>query len=178
MSYQREGIMQETPAQYTRRLLGYQEGKKPSAVLRATPRRIRNLLRGATNRRLREKPEPGAWSIGEILAHMADTELTFGFRIRLVLGSNGIRIQAFDQDVWATNFRYEKHDPRASFDAYSAQREHNLRLLRLLAPGMWNYYGMHEERGKETVKRMTEMLAGHDLNHLKQIEKILGGKVG
>jgi hypothetical protein len=56
-----------------------------------------------------------------------DTELTFGFRIRLVLGSNGTRIQAFDQDVWATNLRYERQDPRGSFDAYSAQREHNLR---------------------------------------------------
>jgi hypothetical protein len=43
---------------------------------------------------------------------------------------------------------------------------------------MWNYYGMHEERGKETVKRMTEMMAGHDLNHLKQIEKILRRKQG
>ena len=170
--------MQETPAQYTRRLLGYQQGKKTASVLAATPRRIRHLLRGATDRTLKGKPGPGVWSIGEILAHMADTELTFGFRIRLVLGSNGTRIQAFDQDVWATNFRYERHDPRASFDSYSAQREHNLRLLRLLPRGMWNYYGMHEERGKETIKRMTEMLAGHDLNHLKQIEKILRGTKG
>jgi hypothetical protein len=170
--------MQETPAQYIRRLLGYQEGKKPASVLAATPRRIRTMLRGVTHKRLKEKPAPGAWSIGEILAHMADTELTFGFRLRLVLGSNGTRIQAFDQDVWATNFRYEKQDPKASFDSYRAQRVHNLRLLRLLPRGMWNYYGMHEERGKETVQRMTEMMAGHDLNHLQQIEKILRRKQG
>jgi hypothetical protein len=167
--------MQESPAQYTRRLLGYQQGKRPFSVLATTPRRIGKLLRGATNKKLKGKPAPGKWSIGEILAHMADTELTFGFRMRLVLGSNGTRIQAFDQDVWATNFRYERQDPRASFDAYRTQREHNLRLLRLLPRGMWTYYGMHEERGKETIKRMTEMVAGHDLNHLKQIEKILRG---
>ena len=35
---------------------------------------------------------------------------------------------------------------------------------------------MHQERGKETVARVTEMFAGHDLNHLKQIERLAGGK--
>lgn len=165
--------MQETPAQYTRRILSYQKGKRPLAVLSATPRRIGKLLKGAPGRKLRWNPGPGRWSAGEILAHMADAELTFGFRMRLILGSNGTRVQAFDQDVWATNFRYDKQDPRASFESYRAQREHNVRLLRLLPKGMWSYYGMHEERGKETITRLAEMMAGHDLNHLKQIEGIL-----
>ncbi len=168
--------MQETPAQYTRRLLGYQKGKRPVSVLASTPRKIAVLLRGASNARLKRKPVPDRWSAGEILAHLADTEITFGFRVRLVLGSNGTRIQAFDQDVWATNFQYDRQDPRASFEAYRAGREHNLRLLRLLPPGMWNYYGMHEERGKETITRMTQMMAGHDINHLMQIEKLLNGR--
>ncbi|HUI09818.1 MAG TPA: DinB family protein [Bacteroidota bacterium] len=165
--------MQETPAQYTRRILGYQKGKRAVTVLSRTPRAIGRLIARAPRRTLAAPPGPGRWSVGEILAHMADTELTFGFRMRLVLGSNGVRIQAFDQDVWATNFRYDLQDPRDSFDAYRVERAHNLRLLRLLPPPMWNYYGMHDERGKESVRRMTEMMAGHDLNHLDQIRKIL-----
>ena len=171
-----EITMKETAAQYRRRILGYQKGKNPVAVLAATPRKIAALLRRATSRELRRKTEPDRWSAGEILAHMADAELTFGFRMRLVLGSNGTRIPAFDQDVWATNLQYDRQDPRASFDAYRAGREHNLRLLRLLPPGMWSYYGMHEERGKETIARMTEMMAGHDLNHLRQIAGLLNGR--
>ncbi|HTR98399.1 MAG TPA: DinB family protein, partial [Bacteroidota bacterium] len=104
---------------------------------------------------------------------LADTELVLGFRMRVVLGSNGTRIQAFDQDVWATNFRYDLLEIRESLEAFRVQRERNLRLLRRLPPGMWQYYGMHEERGKETITRMTQMSAGHDLNHLKQIRGIL-----
>ena len=165
--------MQETPAQYTRRILSYQKGKRPLAVLSATPRRIGKLLKGAPGRKLRWNPGPGKWSAGEILAHMADAELTFGFRMRLILGSNGTRVQAFDQDVWATNFRYDRQDVQESLEAFRAQREHNLRLLRLLPAAMWNYYGMHDERGKETITRMTQMSAGHDLNHLQQIRRIL-----
>ena len=168
--------MKETPAQYTRRILGYQRGKRPLSVLAATPRRIETLLRGATDKKLKWMPGPERWSIGHILAHMADAELTVGFRIRLALGSNGTRIQAFNQDAWAANLRYERQNPRTSFAVYRTIREHNLRLLRLLPQRMWNHYGMHEERGKETISRMTEMLAGHDLNHLNQIRHIIRGK--
>jgi len=165
--------MQETPTQYTRRILGYQKGKRPFTVLARTPRTISRLIAGAPRRAITAPPGPGRWSVAEIIAHLADTELVIGFRMRLVLGSNGTRIQSFDQDVWATNFRYDRQDVQESLEAFRAQREHNLRLLRLLPAAMWNYYGMHDERGKETITRMTQMSAGHDLNHLQQIRRIL-----
>jgi hypothetical protein len=31
---------------------------------------------------------------------------------------------------------------------------------------------MHSERGKETIAHVVRMFAGHDLNHLQQVEKI------
>ena len=31
---------------------------------------------------------------------------------------------------------------------------------------------MHQERGKETIAQIVRMFAGHDLNHLGQVEKI------
>jgi len=159
--------MQETPAQYTRRILGYQKGRRPLTILARTPRTIARLVARAPRRALTVPPGPGRWSVAEIVAHLADTELVLGFRMRVVLGSNGTRIQAFDQDVWATNFRYDLLEIRESLEAFRVQRERNLRLLRRLPPGMY------EERGKETITRMTQMSAGHDLNHLKQIRGIL-----
>ena len=35
---------------------------------------------------------------------------------------------------------------------------------------------MHSERGQETVERIVLMFAGHDLNHVQQIERIIGLK--
>jgi hypothetical protein len=52
-------------------------------------------------------------------------------------------------------------------------REGNLALLRSLDPEQWQHYGMHSERGRETIEHIARMFAGHDLNHLQQIEKIL-----
>ena len=161
--------MQETAQQYTKRILKNQEGKDPLSILSSTPAKIARLLRGVSSKRLLRRPESGVWSVGEILAHLADAELVSGFRFRLVLGSNRTPTQAYDQDAWAAFSRYAKHDPRLSLEAYRVQRERTVRLLKSLPKNMWNYYGMHSERGKETVKRMARMMAGHDINHLKQI---------
>jgi hypothetical protein len=168
--------MRETPKQYTKRILGYQQGRRPLTILSSTPRQIARLVQGVSTKRLSTRPGRGKWSVAEVLAHLADAELVTGFRMRLVLGSNRVSIQAFDQDVWADFSRYAKHNPRLSFDAYRIQRERNIQLLKLLPKRMWKNFGMHSERGRETITRMTEMLAGHDLNHLMQIKRIIQRK--
>jgi hypothetical protein len=164
--------MKETVKQYISRIRGYVGGKDPLRIQAATPGRLRKLVRRVPARRLKRRPAPGKWSIGEILAHLADAELVGGNRIRTILGAPGTPIQAFDQDDWAKAMRYREQDARASLEAFCVMRERNLALLRSLSPRQWKQYGMHQERGKETVARITEMFAGHDLNHLKQIERL------
>ncbi len=170
--------MKETAGQYTKRILAYQRGREPLQILSSTPNKIARILKGVTKKQLVRRPAPKSWSIAEILAHLADGELVVGFRMRLVLGSNGTTIQAYDQDVWANFSRYARQDPRLSFEAFKSQREHNVQLLRRIPRKMWKYYGMHSERGKETIRRMTEMMAGHDINHLAQIRRIVNPKAG
>jgi hypothetical protein len=165
--------MKETTQEYTQRILGYLEGKKPLEILAATPRQITTLLKGVTKQRLGKRPAPEKWSVTEILAHMADTEMVQGFRLRLILGSNGTPIQGFDQDVWAQYSEYAKHDPALSLEAFRALRERTVRLLKAIPRSLWDNFGMHSERGKETVARVTEMMAGHDINHVKQIRLLL-----
>jgi hypothetical protein len=168
--------MHETPKQYTKRILSYQQGKDPLSVLSSTPKKIAGLVRGASRKQLATRPTPRKWSVAEILAHLADAELVTGFRMRLILGANRTPIQAFDQDAWAAFSRYEMQDPYLSLEAFRIQRERNVQLLKSLPKKMWGHYGIHSERGKETVRRVAEMTAGHDINHLKQVERIVRGK--
>jgi len=169
--------MQETPQQYTRRILRNIRGKNVLSVLTSTPGRLTKILRGVPRKKLLSRPGPGQWSAGMILGHLADAELVVGFRLRLILGSNKTPIQAFDQDSWAAFSRYETHDPRQSLDAFRVHRERNVRLLKSLPRNMWGYYGMHSERGKETVKRVAQMIAGHDINHLRQVERLVKSRM-
>ena len=168
--------MQETPQQYSQRILGYLEGKKPLEILAATPRQIARLVKGVSRKKLSQRPASHKWSVTEILAHLADSELVTGFRVRLILGANGTPIQAFDQDAWATFSDYAKHDPVLSLEAFRITRERMVRLLKSLPRESWDSYGMHSERGKETVTRVVEMLAGHDVNHMMQIKERLSNE--
>ena len=168
--------MQETPQEYTQRILGYIKDTDPLTVLSTSPRKVAALVKGASRAALSRKPQPDKWSVTEILAHLADVELVQGFRIRLILGASGTAIQGFDQDVWAQYSAYAKHDPGLSLEAYTVLRARTVRLLKGLTPEMWQRFGMHSERGKETVKRVSEMMAGHDVNHMSQIKAILKKK--
>lgn len=167
--------MQETPQQYIQRILGFIDGKDPLQVQRDTPKKLQKLIKPLSKKQLMQRPEPGKWSIAEVLAHLADAELVGGWRMRLILGSNGVSVQPFDQDVWAETFAYAKRDPAASLEAFRVLRENNLAMLKALPRNLWENYGMHQERGKETITHIVRMFAGHDLNHLAQVEKIAKG---
>ena len=164
--------MQETPQQYMQRILGYSDGKDSLRVQRETPKKLQKLVKPLSKKQLTRRPEAGKWSIAEILAHLADTELVGGWRMRLILGNNGVPIQAFDQDVWADTMGYSRRDPKVSLETFRVLREANLAMLKSLPKNLWENYGMHQERGKETITHIVRMFAGHDLNHLGQVEAI------
>jgi DinB superfamily len=166
--------MKETPQQYTQRVTSYVEGKQSLAVQAATAKKLERLIKGVPTAKLRKRPTPDKWSVGEILAHLADAEIVGGFRMRLILGAPGTPVAAFDQDAWVTSGHYAKRDPRKSVEQFRVVREANLALLKSLTPEQWKHYGMHAERGQETIEHIVRMFAGHDINHLRQIEGILG----
>jgi len=168
--------MSETPQQYTQRILGYMEGEQPLAVQAATGRKLDRLIKGLSMAELRKRPAPEKWSVSEIVAHLADGEIVGAFRMRLILGSPGAHIVAYDQDKWVTSGHYDKRDPRKSVEQFRVLREANLALLKSLKPEQWKEYGMHSERGQESIEHIVRMFAGHDINHLQQIEKILARK--
>jgi hypothetical protein len=168
--------MKETPQEYIQRILGHLAGQDPLKVQAGTAKKLERLIRGVPASKLRKRPAPGKWSAGEILAHLADTEIVVGWRMRQILGAPGTPIQAFDQDSWVAAGHYEKRDPRKSAEQFRVLREANLSLLKSLAPQQWKDHGMHSERGVETIEQIVRMMAGHDVNHTKQVERILERK--
>ena len=163
----------ETAQQYIHRITAHVEGKQPLAVQAATAKALARLIRGVPTSRLRKRPAADKWSVGEIVAHLGDAEIVIGYRMRLILGAPGTPIAAYDQDSWVTSGHYEKRDPRKSVQQFRLAREANLALLKSLTPRQWKQYGMHSERGRETIEQLVRMTAGHDVNHLRQIEAIV-----
>jgi hypothetical protein len=168
--------MQETPEQYKGRIMGYLGDKNALKIQASTPSRIERLIKGVPRARLAKQPVPGKWSVVEILAHLADAEIVGGYRMRFILGAPGTPIVAYDQNRWAEAENYPKRDPQMSLRVFRTLREANLNLLKSLRPEQWKHFGLHSERGEESIERITQMFAGHDINHLRQIEGILARK--
>jgi hypothetical protein len=164
--------MQEAPQQYTQRMLHYVHGKDPLRIQKETAKKLQKLTKPLSKKQLVRPPAPGKWSIAQILAHLADAELVGGWRMRSILANNGTSLQPFDQDAWAETLGYSRRDPKASLEMFRVLREHNLKLLQSVPKNLWENYGMHQERGKETISHIVRMFAGHDLNHLGQIARI------
>jgi DinB superfamily len=168
--------MQETPQEYRDRTLGYVEGKDPLKLQAATAQKIARMLKRASAAKLRKRPAPGKWSVAEIVAHLADTEIVGGFRMRSILGAPGTPIPAFDQDRWVAALHYDKRVVRQALEQFRVLRETNLALLKTLTREQWKQCGIHSERGEESIETIVRMFAGHDVNHLRQIERIVSPK--
>jgi hypothetical protein len=165
--------MSETPQQYTQRILAHSHGQDPIKVQSATSKKLARLIKGFSTSKLRKRPAPDKWSVAEIVAHLADVEIVIGWRLRSILGDPGTPVQAYDQNAWVISGHYDKRDPVKSIELHRVVREANLSLLKSLSPDQWKHYGQHAERGQESIEHIVRMVAGHDVNHIRQIERIL-----
>ena len=146
------------------------DGRDWDAILSSTAGVIAEQLKVMGPRKAGVAPAPGKWSAAEIVCHLADCELAFGFRLRQTLAENGPTIQPFDQEKWAA--RYLGIPAGEALDAFRALRNWNLRMIRAALPGAAERPVTHPERGRMTFQTIVETMAGHDLNHLGQLRRI------
>jgi DinB superfamily len=170
--------MSESTEAYVARILGYLGSRDPIEVMESTPAALAKLTQGLDPAGLQKRPAPSKWSVQEILAHLADTEIVLSFRVRRILETDGVELQAYDQDKWADLGRYINVPATESLDRLRSLRSANVRLLRSLSPTQLARAGMHAERGRESIAHISRLWAGHDLNHRSQIERIVGGPRG
>jgi tRNA-binding protein len=165
--------MPETFEQYTARILSFATSPTPLEVLRQTPSRVGAVIAARSDADLRWTPAADRWSIAQILAHLADVEVVSGYRMRMILSASGTPIQAFDQNGWARALHYENRDAFASLSLFRAVRASLVALIESLDDEALDRFGVHAERGKESVRYLLRLNSGHDLNHLQQIERLL-----
>ena len=115
-------------------------------------------------------PAPGKWNAREIVCHLADCEVVFGYRLRQGLAEDFHVIQPFDQDAWASS--YAAYDLAGALEAFGALRRWNVKFIAGQSPEAFERQITHPERGSMTFRTLVETMAGHDLNHVRQIEAL------
>jgi hypothetical protein len=159
-------------AAYAGAILSLLGDRDPLTVLRDTPAALTQAVQGLTPAELQRPEAAGKWSIVQVLQHLADSDLVWGWRVRLILAHDRPQITGYDQDLWAERLHYADADAGQALDTFRVLRTGNLRLLARATPEDLARVGIHSERGEESVAHLIRLYAGHDLLHLEQIARI------
>jgi hypothetical protein len=138
--------------EYRQELLASLAGDDPVAVLRATLDEVPRLVSGATAEQLSRAPAAGEWSPRQVLNHLADTDLVYGTRIRMIVTQDRPTIVGYDQDAWTERFGGLDTTPLETIERWQTLRRANLRMYESLRPAEWERVGLHSERGEESVR--------------------------
>lgn len=165
----------EEAGAYTAAVVGLVGDAAPMDILNSTGKKLREAIRGLSKAQLATREAPDKWSINHVLRHLADSEIVWGWRMRMALAHHRPPITGYDQDAWADRLGYGDADPEESVAEFGVLRAGNLRLLGRATPDDMRRVGVHAERGEESVAHMMKLYAGHDLLHLNQVERIKRG---
>jgi len=146
------------------------DGRALETILSSTSHEIANQLQIMGPDRATAPPDPGKWSPAEIICHLADCEIAFGFRLRQTLAEDNHTIQPFDQEKWGSS--YPGISAKDALLAFTALRQWNLALIAKTPSSAMAKHVTHPERGAMTFQTIVETMAGHDLNHLAQLKRI------
>jgi hypothetical protein len=165
----------EDAQKYIAAILGMVGDTDPIEVLRSTPAWCETQTHGVSSERLAWREAPGKWSVIEILQHLADSEVVWGYRLRRVLAEDRPTLTGFDQDLWAARLDYAGARRDQALAVLKSLRAAHVTLLRGATDEDLDRVGVHAERGEESLRHMIRLYAGHDLAHRRQITRVLEG---
>lgn len=118
-------------------------------------------------------PDESSWSIVEIVAHMADEEMS-DFRVRLgqTLRDPTEKWSPIDPEGWARERNYQGRDLDQTVDQFVAERRRSVAWLRTITEPQWDNAYSHRS-GAISAGDLLASWAAHDALHLRQIAKRL-----
>jgi len=158
---------------YVRALLDVLDRRDPIEVLDELLPWLAERIRGLDDSTFRHPEAPGKWSVIEVIQHLADSDLVFSYRLKMMLTEDRPPLQGYDQDRWAGELLYREMPLELALGQLRSMRTVNLHLLRMLTPSRLERVGLHSERGPESAGFLLQLMGGHDLVHRRQIDRIL-----
>jgi hypothetical protein len=156
------------PAAYVRALVNTLGERDPLEVYAATTATAAGICDGLDDARWHVPLAAGEWSAAQIVGHLFDVDVVYGFRWRLVLTEDKPAYPGYNEKLWSG---LPRPDPAGLLDAWSGLRAANVALLRAIPRDDWERWGTHGEQGDEQFGLMVDKIAGHDLAHLNQLAR-------
>lgn len=139
---------------------------------RRGPELVASMLTGAAGSEVDFRPAPEAWSVRQIVAHLADSEMVGAYRFRKVMAEDNPAIEWYDEKAWAEKLDYAKRKYSNSLETFRRTRAENHELLRELPDEAWQRPGVHSKNGPLTLLDLLKIYAEHAEGHARQIRRV------
>ncbi len=159
--------------EYLARIRNLGNAHDPLQIQQQTAAEIARMIAGVDDEHLRTRSHPDKWCVTEIIAHLAEDEISSAWRYRQMIESPGITLNGFNQDLWGQLGHYRETSAAEWLELFRSLRSANVRMLSGLTEEQWQCHGIHTERGRITVRELAAHMAGHDRNHVEQIRGLL-----
>jgi DinB superfamily len=156
------------PAAYVRALVDTLGDREPLEILRQTPTAVRAMCAGLTDEHWRRPMADGEWTALQVVGHLLDVEVVYGFRWRLILTEDRPAYPGYDEKRWSL---LPRPAPTQLLAALEGLRAVNLAVLEEVDLDAAKRSGVHAEQGQEHFDLTVRKVAGHDLAHLNQLAR-------
>jgi hypothetical protein len=126
---------------------------------------------GVAGTELDFKPSEKAWSIRQVVCHLADSEAVAVMRLRQVAAEENPTLQAFNGELWADKLDYAKRKLSVAMETFRRLRTENHEMLKDLPEDAFERAGNHTESGRVTLLDLVQGNAGHVEEHVQQIQR-------
>ncbi|HEU4397132.1 MAG TPA: DinB family protein [Actinomycetota bacterium] len=156
------------PAAYVQALVDTLGDREPLEVMRQTPTTVRAMCEELTDAQWRTPMADTEWNALQIVGHLLDVEVVYGFRWRLVLTEDRPSYPGYDEKRWSLLPRPAPAQVLATLEGLRAV---NLAVLDQVDGDGRRRLGVHGEQGEEHFDLTVRKVAGHDLAHLNQLAR-------
>src|SRR5215213_2289288 len=156
------------PAAYVRALVATLGDREPLEVLSQTPTAVRSICEELTDAQWRRPMAHREWNALQVVGHLLDVEVVYGFRWRLILTEDRPSYPGYDEKRWSL---LPRPAPTQLLAALEGLRAVNLAVLDGVDDDAATRSGVHNEQGQEQFDLTVRKVAGHDLAHLNQLAR-------
>jgi beta-galactosidase GanA len=133
---------------------------------------VASSMTGAAGQEVDFVPEPGKWSVRQIVCHLADSEVVVAMRFRQVIAEENPTIQWYDEKAWAEKLDYARRKPSHAIETFRRARADNYELLKDLPEDAFARTGLHSRNGPLTLRDLVRTYAEHAENHVAQLREV------
>ena len=131
--------------------------------------RLRETVDSLSDEELSKTYREGAWSVRELVHHIADSQLNMYQRLKLALTDDNPTVPAFDEEKWAIQ-PDTKLPVESSIKMLEGINERIVSLGSSLTEAQLDRVFTHQVNGKITVATKVAKLAWHEEHHLAHIK--------